>query len=87
MDVLDVHGPVDHCRVEAERGLVTRVETLEELHGPVHAKARLGLAVGTVQLDIAEGSFGLGPSLLETRGPFCSLTSQGERVDEALGRT
>ena len=78
VDVLDVARPGDHPWVEAERCLVGGVEALEELQRPVDAKTRLGLTVGPVELDIAEGAFGLGPSLFDTRGTFCSLTSNGK---------
>jgi len=77
--------PVDHGRVETERGPISSVEALEQTHGPVHAKARLGLAVGAVQLDIAERPLRLHSSLLEAGSTFGPLTAQGKRVDEPLG--
>ena len=86
MDVLDVMAPVDDRRVEAEGRLVGDSQTLEQPQGPVDPKARLGLAVGAVELDIAERPHGVRSSLLETGAGFGPLTSEGERVHESLSR-
>ena len=61
------------------------LEALEQAQRAVDAKARLGLAVGAVELDVAEGPLGLRPSLLDAGGALGPLAAKGKRVDEPLG--
>ena len=80
VDILYVPGPLDHSWVEAERGLVGGAEASIELQGPVDAKARLGLAVGAIKLDVSEGPLGFGASFLDTRRPSARSPRRGSEL-------
>ena len=74
VDLVDVGGPVDRRRVEAERGPVVLVHPVPQGEEPVDPVAGVGLGVRAVELDVAEGPVGQQVLLLERghpRRPAC----------------
>ena len=86
VDVPDVGLPVDGRRVEAEGLAVVGVHAVPQGEQPVHPVAGLGLGVGAVELDVAEGPVGQEVLLLQ-RGHPCGLAApDGQRADHPLGQ-
>ena len=60
------------------------IEALEEPSVRSIAKARLGLGVGAVELDVAERPLGQRAPLLEPSARFGELAADRQRVDDPL---
>ncbi len=83
--VVHVGGPVDDPGVEAERVAIGLVEALVPGEQPVDPVDRLAFGVGTVELDVPEGPFGLVALLLELGGPGGLLAPERQRLEHRLG--
>ena len=86
VDLADVGGPVDGAGVEAEGGPVVVVHAVPQGEQPVDPVEGLGLGVGAVELDVAEGPVGQQVLLLEGGHPLGPLAPDGERPDHPLGQ-
>ena len=70
--------------IEAERLVVFLVEGVPQRHQPVDAVAGVGLGVGPVELDVAEGALGQGVAILDPRRQLGLLAPHGQRGQEPL---
>ena len=86
VDLADVGGPVDGGRVEAEGRPVVLVHAVPQGQEPVHPVERVGLGVGAVELDVAEGPVGQQVLLLQGGHPLGLLAPDGQRPDHPLGQ-
>ena len=77
MHVVDVVVPVDDAGIEAEGPVILVVERVPQLEQPVHPVAGVGLGVGPVELDVAEGTLGQGMAVLNACRQFGLLAADG----------
>ncbi len=84
MDVGGIVAPVDHPGVEAEGGLVLRVESVPAGEEAVDAVDGLALGIGAVQLDVGQRPLHLLPLGLEGGGPGRLLSPEWQRLQRLL---
>ena len=84
--VVDVVVPVDDGRVEAEGLVVLVVEGVPELEQAVDPVAGVGLGVGPVELDVAEGTLGQRVTILDPRRQLGLLAPHRQRGQAAARR-
>ncbi len=86
VDVVDIGGPVDDTRVEAEQSAVLLVHPAPQGQQAVHPVAGLGLGVGAVELDVAQGPVGQEVLFLEGGHPGGLAPPDGQGPDQPLGQ-
>ena len=86
VDVADVGVPVDGGRVEAERPAVVGVHPVPQGQQAVDPVEGLGLGVGAVELDVAEGPVGQQVLLLEGGHPRRLAAPDGQRAHHLFGQ-
>ena len=86
VDVVDVDRPVHGGGVEAERGPVVLVHPVPQGDEAVDPVQGVGLGVGAVELDVAQGPVSQQVLLLEGGHPLGLLAPDGQRPDDPLGQ-
>ena len=84
MDRADVRRPVDHRRVEGERGPVVGVEAVLHRQQVVDLVHGLALGVEAVQLDVLERPLDLHPLRLQLGRQLGLLAPQRQRLEHLL---
>ncbi len=83
---MDVVGPTDDGGVEAEGLALVGGEAVPQGQEAVDPEVGLGLGVGAVELDIAEGPLGPGVLLLDAGGQVGPLAADGQDAEEPFGQ-
>ena len=81
VDLVHVVVPIDGGRIEFEPGMVVAVTGLPQRNQVVHPVARVGLGVGAVELDVAEGTLGQRVPVLHPGGQLRLLAADRQGSD------
>ena len=85
VDLVHVVVPVDGAGIEAEAVVVLVVAGVPQVHEAVDPVAGVGLGVGAVELDVAEGPLGQCVTILDPGGQLRLLAPDRQGREQPLG--